>query len=155
MTIQDGGIVMRHYAFLGAALIGSVLALGCGTDRIDVQHAHANGAGLVKTYDVGFDTAWQAAHAALRWSGAGTPQDHLDQHYVVTNDPSSAASSYGQQVGIWLEPLAATQTRVNVVVLEPTTTSDTGGPDERGVQKDIEKAVSMIVSGQAIPDKRP
>jgi hypothetical protein len=146
---------MRHVAALGVALIGSVLALACSRDRIDVQHAHANGAGLVRTYDVGFDTAWRAAHEALRWSGAGTPTDHLDQHYVVTNDPSSPAPSYGQQVGVWLEPLAATQTRVTVVVLESTTTADTGGPDERGVQKDIEKAVSMIVSGQPLPDKRP
>ncbi len=146
---------MRHFASLGAAIIGSALVLACGVDRIDVQHAHASGAGTVKTYDVGFDTAWQAAHAALRWSGAGTPQDHLDQHYVVTNDPSSSAASYGQQVGIWLEPLAATQTRVNVVVLESTTTADTGGPDERVVQQDIEKAVSMLVSGQPLPDKRP
>lgn len=146
---------MRHFAGLGAALVGSALVLACGTDRIDVQHAHANGAGLVRTYDVGFDTAWQAAHAALRWSGAGTPTDHLDQHYVVTNDPSSPAPSYGQQVGIWLEPLASTQTRVNVVVLESSTTSDTGGPDERGVQKDIEKAVSMIVAGQPLPKDRP
>jgi hypothetical protein len=117
---------------------------------------HRDGHGTKRIYDVSFDDAWKAAHIALHWDKAGTPEDHLDQRFVVTNHPSSDAPSFLEQVGVWLEPMNANKTRVSVVVMSGADTeAGRVGPDEDTVQKDIAKAIAIVQTGQAVPEKKP
>jgi hypothetical protein len=135
----------------------AVLAFASGCrEPVSVVSAHAQGKGTAAVYDASLDQTWAAVHAALRWDSAGTPEDHPNQGYIVTNHPGSDAPSANDQVGVWFEPMNAQKTRVSVVVMSGSeSTAGVGGPDEKTVQKDIGKALAILQSGQALPEKRP
>jgi hypothetical protein len=140
---------------MSVSLFLFVLAAGC-RESVGVIAAHNNGKGKGAIYDASLDDTWKAAHIALRWDEAGTPEDHLEQGYIITNHPGSAAPSSNDQVGVWFDAMNPTKTRVSVVVMGGTeTTAGTAGPDEETLQKDIAKALALLQSGQPIPDKRP
>ncbi len=54
------------------------------------------------------------------------------------------------QIGIWLAP-EGDKTRVTVVVIDD---PHLNGPNEQGVQKDIDAAIQLVKTGQPT-DKRP
>jgi hypothetical protein len=151
---------MRTALLTAPAFVFALAALpalqGCERDPLTAAAAHQAGHGNAAIYDASFDEAWRAAHVALKWDDAGTPQDHLDGRFVVTNNPSSAGPSLSDQVGVWFEPMDGQKTRVSVVVItgiDPT--AGITGHDEASVQKDIAKALAYVQSGGPIPEKRP
>jgi hypothetical protein len=148
---------MRTPVLVSSALLAlSVFATACERDPLTAISAHSAGHGKAAIYDASFEDAWRAAHVALRWDDAGTPQDHFDDRFVVTNNPTSEGPSLSDQVGVWFESVDANKTRVSVVVItgmEPT--AGVVGHDEISVQKDIAKALAYVQSGGPIPDKRP
>jgi hypothetical protein len=118
---------------------------GCGAEtKIDAKSAHDTGHGTVRDYEGTYDQIWAAAHAAISWNEVGTPTDHPDEHYLIT-DPAKF-----DQIGIWLEP-SGTKSKVSVVVIDDPTLP---GPNEEGVQKDISTALAQIKAGKPT-DKRP
>jgi hypothetical protein len=149
---------MRIVASSSTLLLSLALSLaaGCSPDPVSAIAAHNAGHGTAAIYDATFDEAWKAAHIALKWDQAGTPQDHPDGQFMITNHPTSEAPSFIDQVGVWFEPMGPLKTRVSVVVMSgQETTAGVTGPDESSVQKDIAKALSLVQSGGPVPENRP
>jgi hypothetical protein len=149
---------MRILASSSTLLLSLALSLaaGCSPDPVSAISAHNAGHGTAAIYDATFDEAWRAAHIALKWDQAGTPEDHPDRQFVITNHPTSEAPSFIDQVGVWFEPMGPMKTRVSVVVMSgQETTAGVTGPDESSVQKDIAKALGFVQSGGPVPEKRP
>ena len=142
---------------LSSLIALSLVLIGTGCrESVGVIAAHDNGKGKNAIYDATLDDSWKAAHIALRWDQAGTPEDHQDKGYVITNHPGSAASSMTDQVGVWFESMNASKTRVSVVVMTGSeSTAGVTGPDEETLQRDIAKALALVQGGQPIPEKRP
>ena len=136
--------------------IGILVATAGCRESVGVVTAHGEGKGTAEVYDATFDDIWIAAHIALHWDAAGTPEDHPAQGYVVTNHPESSGPSSLDQVGVWFEPMSPTKTRVKVIVMTGTQyTAGIVGPDEQTVQRDIAKALALLQNGQPIPRQRP
>jgi hypothetical protein len=147
---------MQIFAPSSALLVVLWLAPGCSPEPVSAIAAHNAGHGTAEIYDASFDEAWQATHIALKWDQAGTPEDHLERQFMVTNHPSSEAPSFLDQVGVWFEPVGPRKTRVSVVVMSgQATTAGVTGNDESSVQKDIARALPYVQSGAPIPEKRP
>ena len=102
-------------ALLVLALLGP-LAAACVEPESAIALHHA-GHGTERVYKATFEEAWTAAHVALRHAQAGTPEDHRDQGFVITNHPESEAPSFLTQVGIWLTPRGPDETLVSVVIM--------------------------------------
>jgi hypothetical protein len=130
-----------------ALVVSPVGILGCGgTDAsLEAKSAHDQGKGTTRVYDATNDQTWSAAHVAISWNEVGTPTDHPEGHYLLT-DPK-----HFDQIGIWLQPEGADKTRVNVVVIDD---PNLPGPNEEGVQKDIATALGQVKAGQTTA-KRP
>jgi hypothetical protein len=134
-----------------ALLVLSLTVVGCGVTPMSAIAAHREGYGTTKIYDATFDQAWQAAHIALAWDGAGTPEDHPERQFVITNHPASEGPSFNDQVGVWFRPLGPYKTRVSVVVMTAPEPADSIiGPDESSLQKDIAKALALVKSGAPV-----
>ncbi len=146
-----------HTAFsLLFAISTSTALFACGEQLPDAIAAHRAGKGTAEIYAANFEETWRATHAALRWNSAGTPEDHVGEGYVITNNPTSRGPSLGDQVGVWLETMGPDKTRVSVVIMTMAPQDPAlGAPNEHGVQKDIAKALAMLESGQPLPEKRP
>ena len=121
-----------------------LFAAACGDSVLDAKSAHDSGKGTIVAYDAPYDQVWAAAHAAVRWNGAGTPADHSDQHYFIT-DPA-----HFDQIGVFIEP-EGDKSRVTVVVIDD---QSLPGPNEKSVQKDIATALELAKAGKPT-DKRP
>ena len=134
------------FSSAGPLVLGLGLALGLAAcvDALDAKSAHDQGKGTIQEYDATYDQAWAAAHAAIVWNQVGAITDHADEHYILT-DPARF-----DQIGVWFDPEGG-KTRVNVVVIDD---PHLNGPNEQGVQKDIEAAIQLIKAGQPT-DKRP
>jgi hypothetical protein len=117
---------------------------------------HRAGRGTTEIYGATLAETWEAAHLALKWDGAGRPEDHPDRRYMITNHPSSDEPSFNDQVGVWLQPLGPYKTRVDVVVMSaPEPANEIIGPDESTLQKDIAKAIALLQRGEALAPPRP
>jgi len=155
-AMKKGKNQMRIFPPCSALLVLLALAPGCSREPMSAIAAHNAGHGTAEVYDASFDEAWKAAHIALHWDQAGTPEDHPERQFVITNHPSSDAPSFLDQVGVWFEPIGPMKTRVSVVVMTgQESTAGVTGPDESSVQKDIAKALAFVQSGAPIPEKRP
>lgn len=143
-------------SFVFAAVVLSSLGAGCAFSPLSAIAAHREGRGTTEIYDATFDEAWTAAHIALAWDGAGTPEDHPERQFVITNHPSSEAPSFNDQVGIWFRPLGPHRTRVSVVVMTaPEPAYSIIGPDESSVQKDIARALALVKNGATVEEEMP
>jgi hypothetical protein len=134
----------RPIAFI-ASLVIALSGAACASAALDVKSAHEAGEGTVRVFDGTSQELWAAGHAAAKWSPVGAVQDHEAEHYFVT-DPKDF-----DQIGVWVEPAGPGKTRVTVVVIDD---PNLPGPNEAGVMKDIDSALTLARNGQST-DKRP
>jgi hypothetical protein len=131
------------------ALLGPLAAACVEPESAIALHRH--GHGTERVYAATFEEAWIATHVALRRDQAGTPEDHRDQGFVITNHPSSQAPSLLSQVGVWVTPRGPNETLVSVVVITGTADVPPVGLDERTLQKDIGKALARVLETSTSP----
>lgn len=134
----------RHIALI-ASLALALSGAACTTSSVDAKSAHDAGEGTARVFEATPQELWTASHAVMKWNPVGAIVDHESEHYFVT-DPKDF-----DQVGVWVEPAGPGKTKVTVVVVDDL---NLPGPNEQGVLKDIDKALTLERNGQPM-DKRP
>ncbi|HEX8795265.1 MAG TPA: hypothetical protein VF765_30160 [Polyangiaceae bacterium] len=134
----------RHIAHV-ASLALALSVAGCTSSAVDAKAAHEAGQGTVRVFEATPQELWVASRAVLKWNPVGAVAEEQSGHYFVT-DPKDF-----DQIGVWVDPVAAGKTQVTVVVIDD---ANLPGPDEQGVLKDIGAALVLERNGQPM-DKRP
>lgn len=143
MKISGSSIV------IGAALcIGMI---GCAT-MSDVLKSKNEG--TVQPYPVNFDQSWEIAMTVLRWEGCETIEEHKSSGYMLTTVGQNFVSA-GSLVGVWVEPLDTSNTKVTVVTKRKVQTNIATGLTETTFQRRFAQAVQLVKSGKQLPIEPP
>ena len=145
--------VMRRIAI---GCLFALSSLGCRPTMGNILQEKSEGRGTARIYDLDVDSAWDAAVQILRWDGAGTIEQHRDQHYMLTtaepvrSQGSGAGLSY---IGVWVEPDAESKTRVTCVVQEHY--GSRGPIDEESFHTRFVQALRYLKEGKPLPLAAP
>lgn len=134
----------RHIAFVAAFAV-ALSGAACTSAAVDAKSAHDAGDGTVRVFAATPQELWTAGHAALKWNPVGRVTDHPAENYFITDQKDF------DQIGVWVEPLDVGKTRVTVVVIDD---PNLPGPNEQGMLKDIDTALTLARNGQST-EKRP
>ena len=124
---------------------------GCGSMSDVLQSKNE---GTVQVYAVKVDRAWDIAVAALHWEGCDTIEEHRADGYMLTTTGGRLASG-GSLVGIWIEPVNETQTKVTVVTKRKMQSNDAIGLTESLFHRRFAQGVDIVRSGKPLPGVRP
>jgi hypothetical protein len=134
----------RHIALI-ASLITALSGAACTSSAVDAKAAHEAGQGSARVFEGTPQELWAASRSVLKWNPVGPVIDEDPGHYFVT-DPKDF-----DQLGVWVEPAGPGKTKVTVVVIDDV---NLPGPNEQGMLKDIDSALTLEKNGQRM-DKRP
>lgn len=142
--LRDSSMKTLKIAFV-ATIATALSGAACASSALDAKSAHDAGEGTVRVFDATPQEMWAAGRAAVKWNTFGAITNHEGEHYFITD-----AKEF-DQAGIWVEPAGPGKTRVTVVVIDDPTLP---GPNEQGVLKDMDAALTLARNGQST-EKRP
>jgi len=95
-------------------LMWVVCLTSCATTMSDLVRHKELGEGTSRVYPVNVQQAWEIARKVLDWEGIGAYEDHRAEGYVLIT--SGATWFYkGTLIGIWVDPVDNTQSKVTVI----------------------------------------
>jgi hypothetical protein len=98
----------------------------------------SKGDGSAQAYQVKADQAWDIAITVLRWEGCETIEEHRPDGYLLTTVSQNFMSA-GCLVGVWVESINETNTKVTVVTKRRIQTSIATGLLRRRFKEDLFK----------------
>ena len=101
----------RAFAWFLAPLLALSLVSGC-TTLADARNAR--GSGPSRTYDADFETVWKAVPEVAGTIGLSVAGENKQERYILAQRGMTLLS-YGENVAIFVEPVSARQTKVEVV----------------------------------------
>lgn len=101
----------RTLAWLLAPLLTLWILSGC-TTLADARGAR--GTGLSRIYSADFETVWKAVPQAASAIGLSIAGENKQERYILAQRGMTLLS-YGENVAIFVEPVSARQTKVEVV----------------------------------------
>lgn len=128
-----------------------VVLVGCAT-MSDVLKSKNEG--TAQSYSVASDQAWEIAMTVLRWEGCETIEEHRTSGYMLTTVGQNFVSA-GSLVGVWVEPIDKSNTKVTVVTKRKVQTNLATGLTESTFQSRFAQAVEIMKSGQQLPIDPP
>jgi hypothetical protein len=142
----------KRVAGLALAVISSI-ATGCGGTERDVLTAFDEKRYGERSFEIPMGQAWDAARAAIQWNGAVAVEEYPERRLLLGIAGPSAVS-WGQAMGVWVDPVNAHATRIRVVV-SPVVSTNVTAPTESSVLDDIERAIVREKQGLPLPDEDP
>jgi hypothetical protein len=133
------------------SMVFCVFLSGCAT-MSDVMKSKEDG--TAHTYPVKADQAWEIAMTVLRWEGCETIEEHRSSGYMLTTFGQNLVSA-GSLVGVWVDPIDATNTKVTVVAKRKVQTNLATGLTESTFQDRFAQAVEIVKSGKPLPVDPP
>jgi predicted trehalose synthase len=166
---------LRHVVFFVCLTIGiSIFIGGCATKQKDVLADYSTGKGVVsKVYHVNQTDGWIAATTLMRWSAAEELQENRSAGYmtgIVGREGQKSRSvtaalwgpitafgmnSYGSYVGIWIEPISASEIKISVVSRNTVVDQPQTGPKADEVHAQLGKILDLMATGKPLPDAPP
>ena len=128
-----------------------VWAGGCAT-MSDVLKSKDEAA--AKVYPVKADQAWEIAMTVWRWEGCETIEEHRSSGYMLTTVGQNFVSA-GSLVGVWVESVNASKTKVTVVTKRKVQTNLATGLTETTFHDTFAQAVEIVKSGKPLPIDPP
>jgi hypothetical protein len=110
--------------------------------------------GTVYVYNVNEEQAWKIAMTVLRWEDAETIEEHRDENYMLTTTGANLVSA-GTLIGVWVEPVNDSDTKVTVVTKRKMQTNVATGLTETTFHKRYSQAVDIVKSGNSLPPEPP
>ena len=86
---------------------------GCNT-MSDVLTARDNGEAVSEIYSVSENVAWEVAKKVVRQEGFGLIEEVRPEGYFLTSS-DIGAFEHGALVGVWIEPVGKTKTKVSII----------------------------------------
>ncbi len=143
--------MMTIVRVFSAMLLFSIVAVGCAS-MSDVLTSKDEG--TVKVYAVPENRAWDIALTVLRWEGAETIEEHRNDAYLLTTVGANLITP-GALVGVWIEPVNKSSTKVTVVTKRKMQTSMATGLTESTFHQRYAQAVEIVKSGRKLPVAAP
>jgi hypothetical protein len=143
--------VKFHLAPYAAFTVIALVITGCGSMSDILQSKNE---GTVQVYAVKADRAWDLAVAALHWEGCDTIEEHRADGYMLTTTGPRLASG-GSLVGVWIEPVNETQSKVTVVTKRKMQSNAAIGLTESTFHRRFAQGVEIVRSGKPLPTVAP
>ncbi|HPR62941.1 MAG TPA: hypothetical protein PK014_01870 [Thermoanaerobaculia bacterium] len=144
---------MRRFT-TGLVAILALIALVSCSNLSDVEKAKAEGKGESEIYPVTVDQAWEISLKVLRWEGSDAIEEHKSEGYMLTSTGMNLVS-YGAVMGVWVEKVDKTSTKVTFVTKRRLKTDVFTTTTHKRFHELFAKAVQLVKDGQPLPLKAP
>ena len=102
------------FAILAVLLMtGGCASLPELSDQV-VQAKLSGKQGVTKVYPVSVNQAWEIAEAVFRWEKCDAVKENRQENYMITSTGMKMVA-FGSVMGVWLEPIDESTTKVTVV----------------------------------------
>ncbi len=147
---------MSRFFFI--ALLTLSLTSGCVSfhelaDDV-VKARKAGNEGVIKTYPVDTNQAWDITLAVFRWEKTDEIEQHRDENYVITSTGMKMIA-YGSVMGVWIEPEDSGSTRITVITKRRVQSDPFTRLTPATFYERFEQGVKIIKSGGELPVTPP
>ncbi len=135
--------------FASLLMTSSCASLPELSDQV-VQAKMVGNEGVTKVYPVSVNQAWEIAEAVFRWEKCDEVTENRQENYMITSTGMKMLA-FGSVMGVWLEPIDESTTKVTVVTRRRVEKDFFTKLDAPTFFERFERGIEIVKEGKKLP----